>query len=300
MKKILFIFCLFIGLYGQGQIIQIRVPKKVQVNNIPAPPFVCGDADANAYIANAGITDETYKEALCVFFTGLKDSVALWDSMSTGAAYWLIGGTEDKVKLNIFNPVNSDAAGRLTFTGSPTFTSSGIDWNGTSQYANTHLAPSDIMGVSSGHISYYSMEDIATTSEYPIGSYNGSHNVASYLIIRDNTNKGYFLHPGVTSTYITPTITNSLGFFMGSRTTSSRADYYKNGISIGNNTGTPGSTLSTLPFFIGALNLNGSPALYTNKKDGFNSVGRALTTAQARALNFLVEQLMDGMGVGVQ
>ena len=81
----------------------------------------------------------------------------------------------------------------------------------------------------------------------------------------------------------------------------SRADYYKNGVSIANRTVTVSTGgVSSRDIYIGCLNNNGSPAFYTSKTCAFASMGVALTADQERALNFLVEQLMDGMGVGVQ
>ena len=294
MKKLVLAISLFISVQSFAQIAPFGFMQKSE-------PVTCSDADAAAYITAAGISDATYEAALHCFFKGLKDSVALWDSMSTGAAYWLIGGTEAKVKLNIFDPVDNDANFRLTFVNSPSFTSSGVTFNGTTQYANTHFVPS-AEGIiqSSGHLSYYSTTESQFASESNIGSQSVSTS-SMYFVIRRTSNLAYFVFPNGSATQVQPTNATSLGFFSGSRTAMNRSDYYKNGVSIANNTTTVATGgISTRDIYIGCVNNNGSPALYTNKTCAFASMGVALTAAQERALNFLVEQLMDGMGVGVQ
>lgn len=291
MKRLVLIISLFISLQSFSQIAPIGFMRASEAVS-------CSDADAAAYITAAGISDPTYEGLLHCFFKGLKDSVALWDSMSTGAAYWLIGGTEGKVKLNIFDPDDDDASFRLTFVNSPSFTSSGVAWNGTTQYANTHFTPSSVgLLNSSGHLSYYSTTESQVASEFTMGALDGSLRNMS-LIVRRTSNAAFFVYPGTVG-QISTSNTTSLGYFIGSRTSISRADLYLNGVSKANSTTTATLTATTLPVFIGCVNYSG-PALYTNKTCAFASIGVALTSDQARALNFLVEQLMDGMGVGVQ
>ncbi len=294
MKRLVLIISLFISLQSFAQIAPFGFMRASEAVS-------CSDADAAAYITAAGISDATYEAALHCFFKGLKDSVALWDSMSSGAAYWLIGGTEAKVKLNIFDPDDDDASFRLTFVNSPTFSDTGVVWNGTTQYANTHYAPS-ANGVqqSSGHLSYYSTSNTQKASESNIGSQITSTS-SMYFVIRRTSNLAYYVFPNGSATQVQPTNATSLGFFSGSRTSMNRSDYYKNGVSIANNTTTVSTGgVSDKNIYIGAVNNNGSVALYTDKTCAFASMGVALTAAQERALNFLVEQLMDAMGVGVQ
>lgn len=294
MKRLVLIISLFISLQSVAQIAPIGFMRATEVVS-------CTDADATAYITAAGISDPTYEGLLHCFFKGLKDSVALWDSMSTGAAYWLIGGTEGKVKLNIFDPVDDDASFRLTFVNSPSFTSSGVALNGTSQYANTHYAPSTAGIIqASGHLSYYSTSNTQTASEFNIGSIT-SGTSSMYLIIRRTSNIAGYIFPNGSATQIATSNASSLGFFSGSRISMSRNDYYKGGVSIANNTTTVSTGgVASHNIYIGCVNNVGSPALYTDKTCAFASMGKGLTAAQERALNFLVEQLMDGMGVGVQ
>lgn len=290
-KKIILLISLFFSLQSVSQIAPIGFMRAIEIAG-------CTDADATAYITAAGISDPTYEAALHCFFKGLKDSVALWDSMSTGAAYWLIGGTEAKVKLNIFDPVDNDANFRLTFVNSPSFTSSGVTLNGSSQYANTHFTPSaEGLLNSSGHLSYYSTTESQVASEFCMGALDGSSRGMS-LIIRRTADAAFYVYPGTTG-QVSTSNTTSLGFFVGSRTSTTRADYYRNGISKANSTTSVSFTATTLPVYIGCVNFSG-PTLYTNKTCAFASIGVSLTSNQSRALNFLVEQLMDAMGVGVQ
>jgi hypothetical protein len=72
-------------------------------------------------------------------FVDLKSS-GLYDKLYT--LYPALGGTANSVKWNALNPVDTDAAFRLTYTGGVSFSQDkGYILNGTNSYAQTYFNP---------------------------------------------------------------------------------------------------------------------------------------------------------------
>jgi hypothetical protein len=99
-----------------------------------ARPSVQFDPDAQAFIDAAVITDTTQKAAINQLVLDLK-SANIWTKML--AVYPFVGGTSTSHKWNLINPVNSDAAFRLAFSGGWTHSATGALPNGTNGWANT-------------------------------------------------------------------------------------------------------------------------------------------------------------------
>jgi hypothetical protein len=98
------------------------------------------DPDAEAFLLAAGITDATITSAIDNLVLSLKAD-SIWTKMT--ALYPFVGGTASTHKFNLKDPRDLDAAFRLTFVGSPTHDANGMQGNGSSQYANTHLISGD-------------------------------------------------------------------------------------------------------------------------------------------------------------
>lgn len=98
------------------------------------------DPDAQAFITAAGITNATEQDAINTLVGDLK-TAGLWTKFL--AIYPFVGGTSTSCKYNLVNPLDTDAAFRLTFNSTFTFNSSGIRGTSNSSYANTHIAMSD-------------------------------------------------------------------------------------------------------------------------------------------------------------
>jgi hypothetical protein len=193
----------------------------------------------------------------------------------------MVGGTATAHKFNLKNPLDTNAAYRLVFSGGGTHSSNGYQPGGVNGYANTFLIPSTAYSVAnSGHMSYYSRTDSNGANEREIGSLTGT--VYSDLNLRYSNTA--HMRWGETSAPVTATSLNSLGFYVGSRTTSTTSKIFKNGTQIlisGNLAG----GLPSVPFYIGAMNLNGSPSgYYSAKQCAFASIGDGLTDAEALAL----------------
>jgi hypothetical protein len=117
------------------------------------------DVNAKAFLDAASITDATQSAAVNTFVKELKainevqpnfvnfDTPA--DSICV-AIYPFVGGTAETHKFNLINPVNSDAAHRLTYAGTVTHDEKGIKGNGSDSNVNLHLSSSFVGETSHG------------------------------------------------------------------------------------------------------------------------------------------------------
>lgn len=229
------------------------------------------DADAQAFFTAASITDSTQKNAVNQLVLDLK-SYNIWTKMK--AIYPIVGGTASSHAVNLKTPGTYN----LTFATGMTHSSTGMTGNGTTGYANTNLIPSSVYGVSNnGHLSYYSRTDSNGANEREIGALTSTNYSDLALRYSNNAHTRW----GETST---PTLTsslNSLGFYIGSRTGSTTEKLFKNGAQI-LTSGLTGNSSVSVPFFIGAINFQGSPnGFYSIKQCAFASIGDGLTDTEA-------------------
>ena len=123
---------------------QTPTPTSTQTPT-PTPtssPVASGTTEANTYLSavvNAGGTgiNSTVSAATRTLFTSLVSN-GLWDKIT--AFYPLLGSNAAGEKFNGKNPLDTNAANRLTFNGGWTFTASGATGNASNSYANTYLS----------------------------------------------------------------------------------------------------------------------------------------------------------------
>lgn len=130
------------------------------------------DANALLYI-NAidpfvSLTDneKTYINTYVVY---LKAN-SLWSLYTS--IHLIFWGAAAANKFNLKNPVDSDAAFRQTYTGSPTHGSTGIALNGTTQWIHSKVVPNSHLTPYDTHISYYS-QTAASSVGYDAGVADG-------------------------------------------------------------------------------------------------------------------------------
>ena len=110
------------------------------------------DADAQAFINAAGLTSTTQMNAVNTLVLDLK-AQSLWSKMY--AVYPMVGGTATTHKFNLMNPADTDAAYRLSFSGTVTHSSGGT-MPGANAAAITFLSGNTTFSKTDGHLSYYS------------------------------------------------------------------------------------------------------------------------------------------------
>lgn len=241
----------------------------------------CSDTDASAFITATGITNSTIILAICKLVTALKDN-GIWTKCS--AIYPMVGGTATTHKFNLKNPLDTNAAFRLTFTGGITHSANGVLPNGVNGLAETYFNPSVSMNVNDGHISYYSRTN--TNGNYVEMSIWNSADTWVELSIRYAGNAYYAIN-NVEKTLVNA---NSQGYYISNRPNSTTLNFFKNNDKTQITNSVALRVVGTLPLFA-QKNVPGNTFnYYTNRECAFATIGNGLTDTEAANLNSIVLQ----------
>jgi hypothetical protein len=248
------------------------------------PKFFGGgtDADAQAFITAAAITDATQQSAINTLVVDLK-AYGIWTKMK--ALYPFVGGTASAHKFNLKDPRDLDAAFRLVFSGGWTHSSNGATPNGTNAFANTYLTPSTTLGTTFS-LSYYSNTDIASLNAVSceIGIFQSVSQMCA-LSLRRNLNVNLFGADGYGNS-VTSTSTNSNFYGICSRTSTTSFKLFKNNTLINTNTATDTGSKPTIPIY---LALQNGFTGYSNRRCALASIGDGLTDTEVGNLYTAVQ-----------
>ena len=202
------------------------------------------DPNAQAFITAAGITGTTNQNAVNTLVKGLKSN-NLWNKMI--AVYPLMGGTATTTKYNLINPVDSDAAFRITWSGGVTYSVSGVTGNGSNGVGNTHWSPYNYN--LSGQTIYNNLstgvyridQNLTPTGQpnnrnytYGVTTNNSSGGAIGYYTFTGTTNHFFQNFNSGLSTLVQVTgQTGTTGMFVHSRTSINNLTAYKNGSQFG-------------------------------------------------------------------
>lgn len=240
------------------------------------------DVNASAFFTAAGITNTTQKTAYNNFVLSLKSN-SLYTKFQ--AIYPMLGGSATSHKYNSINPLDTDGAFRLVFSGGWTHSSTGALPNGTTGTADTKYKPSVSMAsINDYHISYYSGTN-NTTNAVDMGA-----NAVSAIDIEIY----YFAltYAGLMSGfYMTATASNTSGLFTNSRTASNSARLYRNTISLQTDTGSP-TALCTSFLTLGAR----SDGFYSNRECRLATIGTGLTASEIVTYSGIVATYQTALG----
>ena len=239
-------------------------------HGIIASQIASFDADAVAFfnrVTTAGGTlSTTEKQAVNQLVLDLKAN-SLWTPMK--AIYPMVGASAAACAQNL---KSSSFTG--TFTSGWTFASTGVTPNGTSAYMDTNFRPSINNIANSAHISFYSRTNI-TTQSVSMGCYSGSD--YNQLAISFAGTTYWNINNGSGSVAINSS-TNSLGFFLASRTSATAVIGQRNSTQI---SGTSAEARNAQNIYLGANNNGGVPLSFDTKQCAFSSIGDGLTDTQA-------------------
>ena len=241
--------------------------------------------EALKFIDSSGITNQTEKDAICTLVKQLKDS-SLWTSML--AIYPFVGGTASSSKWNLVNPVNSNSAFRLDFFGGWTFASTGAKPNGINAYAITYFVPINSWASDTSiSFGYYSTTNTSAT-QVEMGIDAG---ITGTILLELNTSGTTYLRANVSWTYTTTFAdANSLGFYVGSRISSTQEKCFKNGVLKA--TGVFNKSIfatDSRPIYLAAWNKPPStPFYYSSKNCTFSFIANGLTDAEIATLYNIV------------
>jgi len=254
----------------------------------PAGP----DADAQAFIAAASITDSTQQTAINTLVTQLK-TYGVWSKLK--AVYPFVGGTASQHRFNLKDPRALDAAFYLTFSGGITHSNTGVQFGGGNGYANTKLTPSTSLALGSAHMSFYSRTN-TTVNCIDFGAEKTS-NSSFYGIIKNSSNNAYIRINRSGSPEATTPMSNSNVFFIANRASAfSGETLYVNSTKPTLTNAGNANGIVTIPLFIGCLNDNGNPAYYTNRECAFSSIGDGLTDTEAANFYTAVQAYQTTLG----
>lgn len=199
------------------------------------------DADVQAFLTATGITDTTEVNAITDLVADLKGNTTagggtFWSALDI--IYPFVGTSATTMKYNLKDTTQYT----LTFNGTNTFSSNGLDFGGTtSDFAQTGWIPDDNLSMWSGDLgitigSY--RRDAFTGTQSPWGV-RGTNNIR--LMEFGYNGRGYFDCPE--SLRMSNTAWNSAGSYIvvldNNVSANTCANYlYKNGVNSGNRSGT--------------------------------------------------------------
>jgi hypothetical protein len=233
------------------------------------------DADAQAFVTNAGIVDQVEANAINNLVIGMKAD-GLWTKMK--AIYPMVGGTNSQHTWNLKNT----AQYQISWQGGVTSSSNGVQFNNFNSYGVTGLIPSSALTLNSTHMSFYSRLNLGGIDDF--GAYNGV-NQAMRVIIKDSATTNHILDMNSTTQRVTGTVANSSGFFLCNRETSTALRSLRSNVSLGSNTNTNTGTLPSVGMYLGGLNNAGTFANPSARQCAFASVGDGLTATDETNLN---------------
>lgn len=285
MRKFFLILSFLVSLQSIGQTPMRMLAKKASAIT---------DSDVLDFISRwetaAGSAMPTNdKNAFNTYILGLKSN-SLWTKFATGDIAPLYGGTAATCAVTIEGNMT------LTFINSPTFSSTGVDWNGTNQYVQTGWIPSVSASATNVHCYYYSGENASAPDRRFMGVLNASRFINSITTAAGNfTGNAYS-----TSVTVTLAASDKSGGFMLSKESDTKLFIQRNGSTLNVNTTSNTVLQPTLQLYVGALNNAGTASSFTVLQCRLFSAGAGMTEAEATTYNTLTEALQDALGRGVQ
>ena len=227
------------------------------------------DADAQAFVTNAGIVDQVEANAINNLVIGLKAD-SLWTKMK--AVYPFVGGTSTSHSYNLRNT----AQYQINWNGGWTWNSNGVTGNGVNGWGNTGLIPNSALTLNSTHQSLY----IRNTGNLGVDDFGSATNATTSLmrmIVKNSGTNDHIIDHYAVAQRITGTVADSTGFFVVSRENSTSLKSKRNDVSLGTNTNSNTGTLPTHALYLGALNNIGTAVNYTARNYAFASAGDGLS-----------------------
>ena len=245
------------------------------------------DPDAQAFITAAAITDPTQQAAINTLVVDLK-GYSIWTKMK--ALYPFVGGTSSTHKFNLKDPLDTDAAFRLVFSGGVTHASTGATFNGTNGFADTKLASNGVLPQNSTHFSAYSRTN-NTSGGYMVANGNAGASGECKIFARWFDNNCY---TGINTFGQNPTSnSDSRGYFIVNRSSATQHSVVIRGTKTDFNTNSSG--LNTNTFRI----CSSISTAYDNKEIAFASIGDGLTTTELGNLNTAVQAFQTALSRNV-
>jgi len=243
------------------------------------------DTDANAYISAATLTG-LERDSAYQLITDLK-TAGLWTKIQ--ALYPFKGTTAAQHKWNAKNPLDTNAAFRLTFNGTGTYSNLGFQTNGSNSYANSYFAPSANQNVNSNGITaVVGTNNTVNNDNATLGSYNSESQMTVFTSKGNNTTfyrQSLINNRG--SAIIQTGVNEARGIWTAMRTGATSGKMFRNNSLIG--TGVGGGSLPNLNIYIGALNYVGSLNGVSHQRIQIVAFHQGLSDAEVATLHSIID-----------
>lgn len=213
------------------------------------------------------------------------------------AVYMKTAGSASAVKFNFMNPVDSDAAFRLTLFGGYTYSDSGQLGNGSNSYGNTHINAFNEFTNDSIGCSWISTTNRAFDygANFGVYDYNLTNNKHFTLIMRPASSST--LSAIACAPWQTYSVTDSSGVWTSNSNSSTVLSLWRNGSNLGNKT----KTLTDLPafkIFDGAMNPADTGFQYADNQNEIIKIYHSgLTDGEIGTLHTLLANLKNDLGL---
>lgn len=247
------------------------------ISLMPKTPPV--DADAQAFLTAAAITDPTISGAINTLVVQMKAD-NIWSKMR--AVYPMVGGTANSHKFNLKDPRDLDAAFRLQFNGGWTHSATGAKPNGTNGWATTYFNPvTQLTTQSNNHLATYLRTNI---NEFTIDM-GCFADPGLGLDIESRFSNTLYSFNGIPHVTINFSNTDSRGLLINTRTGNNVHKVLINGVVRGTNANNFLSLPNTNIALATRYNVStGLPQTYSSKEQAFASIGDGLTDTDAANL----------------
>lgn len=259
--------------------------------NTPTPTQTISYVEANAYLeavvqaGGTGIT-ATVSAATQTLFTSLKNS-GLYSKID--ALYPFLGGTAASTKFNAKNPVDTNAAYRITWGGTITYSQAkGVIGDGATSAGNSNWYES---GTTTGNttIAYFISQSGA--SGYEMGAQYSS----GWLTLQSSngTNTRGSIDTGTLNILTATTSNEAINFFGLTRTNNTQVSFVRAGGDV--QTITQNTTIGTSNVSMGILYAKGFGG-YTLRGVGSAVIGQGLTTTELGNLRDIITTFNTTLG----
>jgi len=234
----------------------------------------------DAWIVATGESDGTIIGALRTFEEGL---IANSFVSRLPVIYPFVGGNSTKHALNFMNT----ATYPLTFTGGLTHSATGVLPNGTTGFANTGYKMSNFPDINKYSIGFYSRTNTNT------GVDMGYYSAGGVVLDIEARYNGVFAGGDGGGGFLIVSNADGRGFYVNCRTTSSRVDLYKNGVSVANKIVAPINI--SINMYLFARNDSVGTSHFSAKECAFSFIGYDFTQAEMLTFYNLVQDLQTAL-----
>jgi hypothetical protein len=254
--------------------------------NYPVAVAAGNDPDAQAFIDASGISGSD-ASAINTLVVALKNTGSLWDKLYV--AYPFIGATTSSFKWNLKDTGSYSAS----FVNNPVASTTGIQFNGTSNYLDTNY--SIVSNVTSSfHLSYYKRTGRNTGDNIDMGAFN------------ESTSRGLFL-----ASQLTPTLSrarqystamdNSAAPYTGSfmvTADTTHSSLYKGSTEVSTIALSNPGALSTGSITLGGMRTtqNGSVPYWASGSYAFMTIGQHISGSDATNFTTIIQNYQTTLG----